>query len=124
MSADELIQYLSWTVYVLLFVSVMIKAIRRPVRTNIDIALLFALPALLIIFTLATRLGLLPSAANNQSAYAANNRLLIAIVIGLLLALPYMLLRLVDDFADVPTWLVRTSEVALGLFIVVALALP
>ena len=107
MNADQLIQYLSWVIYLLIFVRVTISAVRRPLRANIDIALLFAVPTGVIVVSVALMLGLLPAAdwVNDLSG-------------ALLLALPYMLLRLVDDFSDVPPWLLHTAEAAMGVLVV------
>lgn len=108
MTAAQLVQDLSWATYVTIFVIVAAKAMRSPRRVNIDIALFFSLPMLIVVFTL-----LAPPAGS----------LLSYLVVILLLALPYMLIRLVDDFADVPKWLLYTSEVLLALIVVGTVAL-
>ncbi|MDQ6694218.1 MAG: ATP-binding protein [Chloroflexota bacterium] len=113
MSADQLVQYLSWAIYTLIFVSVAIIAVRRPLRTNIDIALFFLMPALIIAVSLATTIGLL-----------TRSGLLTAFTVALLLGLAYMLLRLVDDFAHVPTWLMRVAAGSLAVFVVDAVVVP
>jgi signal transduction histidine kinase len=117
MTTDEFLTYLSWSIYILLFVLTLVQAVRRPLRANIDIAILFSLPAGIIAIGLATRLGYIP-AGGVAGAISAS----------LLLAMGYMLLRLVHDFADVPRWLMRLSELALAVFVigafVFALAFP
>src|SRR5436853_6383538 len=99
MTADQLIQYLSWSTFVLIFVNVVVKMIRYPVRTNVDIALLFALPVVIVVVVAAIRLALIRPGP-----------LLTAIVILALLAIAYMLLRLVADFSAVPMLLMRVAE--------------
>ena len=59
LSADQLIQYLSWAFYVLVFVVVAVNAIRRPTRANLDILLFFSLSTLTILFAVLTSLGVL-----------------------------------------------------------------
>jgi hypothetical protein len=44
LSADLLITYLTWAIFVLLFAPARVKAVREPLRTNIDVALLFGAP--------------------------------------------------------------------------------
>jgi signal transduction histidine kinase len=106
LNADQLIQYLTWAVYALLFVLVATRAIRHPLRANVDIALFFLLFALVIANSLAGRLQIVP-----------NLTILNIISTSLLLALPYMLLRLLDDFAQVPVLVVRSAEIGLALAI-------
>src|SRR5437588_7375345 len=113
MTADQLIQYLTWAVYVLIFVSALLAALRRPLRANIDIALLFAAPAFIVALSVAA----LPGIGLLQSS-----TLLGEIDLSLLLVMAYMLLRLVDDFSDVPKWLIRGAEVILLLFIIATFA--
>src|SRR5690349_1996697 len=107
MSAEQLIQYLSWAIYLFLFAAVLVKAVRHPLRANLDITLLFGASTLIILVTIAVDLGLVTSDAVE-----------IALTSGLLLALPYLLLRLVDDFSDVPHWLLRLSEFSVAVFVV------
>src|SRR5438552_10332130 len=107
MTADDLIQYLSWAIYVLIFVVATIRAVRRPLRANVDIALLFAVPALIVALQVPGELGLIPPEDPWVGAIAAS----------LVVAMVYLLLRLVDDFSDVPVWLMRSVEVALGLLV-------
>jgi signal transduction histidine kinase len=107
MTADEFLTYFSWFIYGLLFALTLVQAIRKPVRANIDIAIFFALPAVSIAISLAIRFGYLPDAPAVRT------------ISGLaIMAMPYMLLRLVDDFAEVPAWLMRLSELLLLLIVV------
>src|SRR5687768_3754203 len=98
MSADQLIQYLSWTVFVLIFVSTVVRAFRSPQRATIDIALFFSVPMAVIVIGIAAAIGLV------QAGPVPN-----AINTSLLLAMGYTLLRLVDDFAVVSLWLTRAA---------------
>lgn len=110
MTADQLIQYLSWSTFALIFVSVIVKMIRYPARTNVDIALLFTLPVVIAAITIAMRLALIRPGP-----------LLTAIAILALLAIAYMLLRLVADFSVVPVLLMRVAEGWLAALVVGAL---
>src|SRR5690349_12242301 len=111
MSAEQLIQYLSWALFLLVCASVTLQAWRTPRRVTIDIALFFLAPALIIGLALEAVLGLVQSGP-----------LLNAISTVLILAMAYMLLRLVDDFSDVPAWLMYGALIALALFAVAAFA--
>lgn len=112
MSADKLIQYLSWAIYILIFVNVLLKAVRRPLRTNIDTALLFSLPALLVVLAI-------PAEIDSAMGYTpASIPALTIFTSALLVALPYMLLRLADDFSDVPAWIMRLAEAGLAAIII------
>src|SRR4051812_46460132 len=111
MSFDQFVQDLSWGIYVIIFVVVTMKAIRDPLRTNIDIALLFGAATAIVALSAATSTHLIEP-----------GRLTGAITVSLLLAMIYMLLRLVDDFSNVPAWVMRGSEVLLALFVIVAFA--
>jgi signal transduction histidine kinase len=102
MSTEQLIQYLTWGIYILIFIGVVVHAIRRPIRANLDIALLFSLPTLIIADSILISVGVLE-----------RGPVISAIPVVLLLGMAYMLLRLVDDFSDVPVWLMRGAEAAL-----------
>jgi signal transduction histidine kinase len=113
LSAQQLLSYLTWLFYVLTFVAVTIGAVRRPNRASIDMVLLFGAPAIIIGINLASNLGLLEP----SSVTSAINGVL-------LLAMGYFLLRLVDDFSDVPAWLLRVSEAGLLLAAIGLIAYP
>jgi signal transduction histidine kinase len=104
MSAEQLIQYLSWALYLLVCASVTIQAVRAPRRVTIDIALLFIIPAIIIAIGAAATFGLVRQGSLTN-----------AINTILLLGMGYLLLRLVDDFSNVPGWLMRGAGLALGL---------
>ncbi|HUP27064.1 MAG TPA: ATP-binding protein [Chloroflexia bacterium] len=107
MSADELIQYLSWAFYIVIFIQVTLKAVRRPYRANVDIALFFIAVTIVIALTVATRTGFLLITPLERS-----------VVISFVLSLAYLLVRLVDDFSVVPTWVKLLSEVSLVILII------
>ncbi|HEX9988195.1 MAG TPA: GAF domain-containing sensor histidine kinase [Chloroflexia bacterium] len=107
MNADQLVQYLSWTMYTLIFVLVSARAIHRPLRANIDIALFFTVVTIIIAQSVLTTLK-----------YLQPSTILSAIILALLYSMGYLLLRLTDDFSDVPRWLMRSAEVSLALLVV------
>ncbi len=106
MSAEQLIQSLSWAVFLLIFVIVTARAVRQPRRVNVDIALFFSVPALVIGIGLAGALGIVRAGP-----------LLNAFTTSLVLTMVYLLLRLVGSFSDLPDWLGRGAPVALGLLV-------
>lgn len=113
MTAVDLITYITWTSYLLILLVAVVNLIREPRRSNVNIALFFALSAQVIFESALERLGYL-----NPSFLSA------AISGAMILTLPYILLRLVDDFAQVPRWFMRAMSVAWllvcgGLFIVI-----
>ncbi|MGH2544780.1 MAG: hypothetical protein ACRDIB_18465, partial [Ardenticatenaceae bacterium] len=111
MSAEQLVTYLTWIVYLLILFLVARQAIRHPRRTNIDIALFFLVPGGIIGIGIAAAI-----------LSVGANPLLNAINGTLALSLAYLLVRLVDDFAKVPVvvkWTAAVGWVSLsaGLFI-------
>jgi signal transduction histidine kinase len=105
MSAEQLIQYLSWALFLLVCVSVTLQAVRTPRRVTINIALFFLIPAAIITIGLEAVFGLVQP-----------GRLFNAINTILFLSMAYTLLRLVDDFSDVPSWLMYGALIVLVLF--------
>src|SRR3954447_22509582 len=104
MTLDQFVQDLSWIIYLIIFVVVAIHAVRRPLRANIDIALLFGAAAVSIALSVATSTGLI-----------ARGPLITGLSGSLLVGMVYMLFRIVDDFSDVRPWLMRASDVAFAL---------
>ncbi len=104
MSADDFIQLVTQALYVVLFGVVAVRAARRPLRANVDVALLFGACTLVIaIGWVTTALHLTPPP-------------MVGALSGtLLLALPYLLLRLLDDFAGVARWLRYGAAACLAL---------
>lgn len=107
MSAETLIQYLSWAIYLITFIVTAVRAIHQPLRAKVDTALLFSAPALLILLSLASQANLLEKSA-----------LYTDITVLLLLLIPYLLLRVVYDFYNVPAWFMRLSEVVLAVLVI------
>lgn len=98
MSADMFVTYLTWGFYLLVFVVTLARALRQPRRANVDIALFFSVTTIVIVLGVLGNLGILhPSPVMN------------AINGSLLLSLSYLLLRLVEDFASPPSWLVPAA---------------
>jgi signal transduction histidine kinase/DNA-binding response OmpR family regulator len=96
MSANNLLLYLAEALLVVVFIVVSFKAVRRPSRANLDVVWFFGAFAVLVIegfvaSALKVKLGAGPT----------------AILDILIVSLPYLLLRLVDDFTVVPRrWMV------------------
>jgi signal transduction histidine kinase/ActR/RegA family two-component response regulator len=124
MNGAELVRLLTNALFLVVFVGALRTAIRERSRTSIDASILFGALAFVIAQSqIAALLGTqLPAALGLISAV-------------LLLALPYLQLRLVDDFAGVPRLLLRiclggflagTAAVVIGLLKIVVLpaALP
>ncbi len=91
MSAIQLLQLVSQGLFLLVFVIVMIQVVRRPRRATFDTALLFGAISIIVVLSwvaeaMHTRLST-PFSITTSVA---------------LLAIPYLLLRLVDDFTVVP----------------------
>ena len=97
MNAIELIQYASDAIFIGIFVAVLVRALKRRRRATIDAAILFGALAVIIVGGLASRaLGL------GATAFGF-------VTVGLLLALPFLTLRLVDHLVPVRPAIVRGS---------------
>ena len=102
MTALELVSNLTQLIFVVIFVLVAWAALRQRTRTSLDIALFFGAVAIVIVESRTVNfLGLRPA------------ELVSDIVTTLLIAMPYILLRLVDDFSDVPFLANRLAEAGL-----------
>ena len=102
MTALELVSHLTELIYVLIFLLVVWGALRRRTRTSVDIALFFGAIAIFIVESqIVTLFGL-------QQVELVND-----VVTILVIAMPYLLLRLVDDFSTVPSIASRLGEVGL-----------
>lgn len=113
MSADGFLRALTQALYVLIAAFVVVRAIRRPARANVDMALFFATSALVIApGVIVQALGLPPPTWLGDLTAA------------LAMALPYLLLRLVADFSAVPRWLSVGAAVGLAGVAVALVALP
>jgi signal transduction histidine kinase len=106
MTALELVQLASNAVFVALAVITLAAALRRPNRSTIDIALLFG------------ALGIVVVESRVQSALALAGGWWTISVGALVMALPYLLLRLVGDFGRVSVPIRRAAEAGLVLSII------
>jgi two-component system cell cycle sensor histidine kinase/response regulator CckA len=116
-TAAAFLQFLNQLLYLAVTVAVVVQTIKRPRRTSINKALFFtALALILEASALSSELGfLLPP----------------VVVLGLaalLLGLPYIQLRLLDDFVGVGTWTKRAAVaglvLAIGSMIIVPSPIP
>jgi signal transduction histidine kinase len=111
MTAATLLSSLTQILYVIGFAVTAREAIRRPRRVTIDAALLFGDFGLLAGASLIVTFFHLQPSNEFMSVQAV-----------LILGLPYLLLRLVDDFAVVSRWARRIGAAVLGLTVIVAAA--
>src|SRR5882762_824400 len=95
MSAAELVRLVTNALFVLVFIGVARTAIRQRTRVSLDTSLLFGAIAAVV------------AQSQLSSAVGLRSPILSAISLLLLLALPYLQLRLVDDFAGVPPLVMR-----------------
>ncbi|HJW49672.1 MAG TPA: ATP-binding protein [Candidatus Limnocylindria bacterium] len=108
MTAIQLLQLLTNAAFLLVFVAVLVRAIRRPTRESIDIALFFGAPAISI------TQGWVVAALGIQSPT-------LSLISGaLVLAMPLLTLRAIQGFTDLPRLVVPAAAVA---WAVVALGL-
>ena len=99
MSALDLLSGLSQATWLGLSLVTGVRAVRRPSRTSIDVALFFAALAVVILYSRLTAILGLP----------AQPRIGFVAVLFLLTA-PYLLLRLVHDFGGVRRLILRAAE--------------
>jgi signal transduction histidine kinase len=110
LSALDLISAATQIIYVLIFVSVALRAVRQPTRAHTDMALFFGATAFIIVVSrLAALVGATPPWLTTLS-------------VVIVMALPYILLRLVDDFTHVRGAIKRAAELGLAAGIVAAYA--
>lgn len=100
MSADLFLQYLTQALFVGVAIVVTAAAVRRPNRIMIDRVLLF------VALGISISVGWITSLLNIQPSPVQ-----MAITSSLIMLFPYMLLRLVDNFAGVPGIVLRLAEV-------------
>lgn len=112
MSAIQFFQWLTQALYVLISLVAASTAVRRPTRVRLDIALFFGVITLIIAQGWVFQAFDIPT-----------NRVITILTGSLLMALPYMLLRLVNDFTTVPVRILRAAEVGLVLCVVGIVAL-
>jgi signal transduction histidine kinase len=99
MTALELITLVSQAIYVAVFVLLLWRYISAPTPAHLDMMLFFGILAFVIVESrLATLIGFRPPEWFSDT------------IIVLVVALPYILLRLLDDFTTVPPILKRAAE--------------
>src|SRR5437763_16407241 len=103
MSANDLLGFLTQALFVLVFLVVVAIAVRQPRRATVDTALLFGVASLLVAEGWAAPL-----------LHLRTNPLPVATRRALIMVLPYRLVRLVDDFADLPSPVLDGAVVVLG----------
>jgi signal transduction histidine kinase len=101
-TASQLIQLLTSATFLLVFIAVLLRAIRRPSRESIDVALFFGAPAFSIV--------------QGQVAQALDirNPTLSLVSAALVLAMPLLTLRAIKGFTDLPRLVVPAAAVAWG----------
>src|SRR5579884_631847 len=113
MRAEQLFQDLADVLYVAIFVVVVVGALRRPSQVRLNMVLFFGDAAVIVIAsTLLMVLNVTPALP------------IVQLEAVLIMALPYLLLRLVADFMHVRVWLMRAAELGLLAAAVVLLVLP
>jgi GAF domain-containing protein len=111
--ATEFIQYLSWVVFVLIGLQASFQALRRPTPVNVDIGLLFGGLALAIMAAALIQIGILPS-----------SRPLQGLVGTALVAMPYLLFRLMNDVIGLPRLLHGIVAIAFVNWVIVVWLVP
>ena len=102
MTALDLITLLSQALYVTIFLLVLWRWVRARTAAHLDMTLFFGILAFLVVETrIAALLGITQPA------------LFTDVIIASIIALPYVLLRLVDDFTTVPRLLKRAVELVI-----------
>lgn len=100
MTAVQLLQLLTYVSFLVVFVAVLIRAIRRPTRESIDVALFFGAPAISITQSwVAQTLGIRDPTLSLISGV-------------LILAMPLLTLRAIQGFTDMPRLVVPAAAVA------------
>ncbi len=113
MRAEDLFQHLAEVLYVAIFVAVLVRALRRPTRVRLDMVGFFGVAALIVILSTLTNLQAISGGVGLQDIEAI-----------LLMALPYLLLRLVADFMAQPRWLLVAAAAGLLLSAIAIVAIP
>jgi signal transduction histidine kinase len=112
MTAIQLIQLLTSATFLLVFIAVLVRAIRRPSRESIDIALFFGAPAFSIVQgQVASALGIRSPALSLFSS-------------ALVLAMPLLTLRAIKGFTDLPRLVVPAAAVSWAAAAIGLLAAP
>ena len=96
LTAADFLRYLTWALFVLIGLWVVAQAVRRPTPVNVDVALLFGGLALAIVVNALIQAGLI-------AAHPVISKLITTAI----LAMPFLLVRLMDDVVGVPRTLRR-----------------
>ena len=112
MNASELLSLLTQAIFVVAFVLVLLRAIGHRTPAHIDAAVFFGLLAAVIVESRVVQL-----------LGVTAPEILTDVAIIAIVALPYLLLRLLDDFTYVPVLVKRLAEVGLFAIAVAVLAL-
>jgi signal transduction histidine kinase len=96
---------------VLIFISVLLRTVQHPTAAHADMSLFFGAITFIIVVTRLTAL-----------LHVTSPAWLSVLVIAIVLAMPYLLLRLVDDFTHVRGWVKRAAELGLAAGIVATYA--
>jgi signal transduction histidine kinase len=115
MSADDFVWLLTQAVLFLVFVIVVAHAVRHRQRASFDIAAFFAAIAGILVVSDLRRLA---------SEGSRLEELLTLVSLALLLTLPYLLLRVVDDLRRQPRWLMVAAFAATVAMVVASIVLP
>jgi energy-converting hydrogenase Eha subunit A len=112
MTAAQLIGLITAAVFVFVLVVVVVRAVRRPSRESIDIALFFVAPAIAIMQ------GWVARAIGVEGAT-------VSLVAGaLILAIPLLTLRAIRGFTELPRFVLPAATVAWGASAIVVVAAP
>ncbi len=109
MSVEDFLSWITQAIFLLIFGVVAVHAVRRPRRASIDTAVFFGLFAFLFIAGDVLDLLGIPSSDPGRQLMS----------LGLVAAMPYALLRLVDDFARQPRWLMLAAPASLLVIVAV-----
>ncbi len=113
MSAEDFVGYVSQAIYLALFVMTTVRFVRRPGWASFDIFLFFAVIAVLLL------------AGDASDAFGLQDHPLLNILTWVgVSALPFILLRLVDDFRPQSAWVMGTATLTFVLVAAVGFVAP
>src|ERR1700716_1648581 len=113
MLLTDAVHFLAQALYVGVFGLTFARAVRRPARTSLDIALFFGAAALVVV------LGVLGVVLRIAQA-----PMFVSVTAALLMALPYLLLRLAASFSEVSPRVLNGAAVGLALSVVTLFVAP
>jgi hypothetical protein len=112
-TALDLITFTTQAIFILIFLLVAVRTVRRPTPAHLDMTVFFGILAFVVTESrLAALLGVTVPEWFNDTLIAG------------ILALPYVLVRLVDDFTRVPQWIKHGAELVLIALAIVLYTLP